>query len=138
LSACRFLITKITHFKLPFVNASYIYYSLAKVATKLEGYKTARSSYDKLAQLVVVPKWQEEIELGSLTIRSKPFSDKDTILPSCARCSMANPLISDKNGCFNCKHPFIISFMSFEVLPLVEFKPAQGISHSKVIELVNS
>jgi hypothetical protein len=35
LSACRFLITKITHYKLPFVNASYIYYSLAKVAAKL-------------------------------------------------------------------------------------------------------
>jgi intraflagellar transport protein 122 len=51
---------------------------------------------------------------------------------------MANPLISDKNSCFNCKHPFIISFMSFEVLPLIEFKPAQGLSHSKVIELANS
>ena len=73
-----------------------------------------------------------------MTIRSKPFSDKDTILPTCARCSMANPLISDKNACFNCKHPFIISFMSFEVLPLVEFKPQQGIPHSKVLELVNS
>lgn len=73
-----------------------------------------------------------------MTIRSKPFSDKDTILPTCARCSMANPLISDKNSCFNCKHPFIISFMSFEVLPLIEFKPAQGLSHSKVIELANS
>lgn len=35
LSACRFLITKITHYKLPYVNASYIYYSLAKVAAKL-------------------------------------------------------------------------------------------------------
>ena len=35
LSACRFLITKISNYKLPFVNASYIYYSLAKVATKL-------------------------------------------------------------------------------------------------------
>lgn len=52
-------------------------------------------------------------------VRSKPFSDKDAILPTCARCSMANPLISDKNSCFNCKHPFIISFMSFEVLPLI-------------------
>jgi hypothetical protein len=28
--------------------------------------------------------------------------------------------------------------MSFEVLPLVEFKPQQGIPHSKVLELVNS
>jgi intraflagellar transport protein 122 len=78
------------------------------------------------------------MELGSLTIRSKPFGDKDGILPICARCSMANPLISDKNSCFNCKHPFIVSFMSFEVLPLIEFKPAQNISHNKVLELVNS
>lgn len=28
--------------------------------------------------------------------------------------------------------------MSFEVLPLIEFKPAQNITHNKVIELVNS
>lgn len=35
LNACRFLITKISHYKLPQVNASYIYYSLAKVSAKL-------------------------------------------------------------------------------------------------------
>ncbi len=35
LNACRFLITKINHYKLPYVNASYIYYSLAKVASRL-------------------------------------------------------------------------------------------------------
>lgn len=51
---------------------------------------------------------------------------------------MANPIISDKNACFNCKHPFVISYMSFEALPLVEFKPGKGISHSKVIELINT
>lgn len=78
------------------------------------------------------------MELGSLAVRSKPFSDKDTILPTCARCSAANSIISDKNSCFNCKQPFIISFMSFETLPLVEFKPANGISHTRVVELINS
>lgn len=78
------------------------------------------------------------MELGSLTVRSKPFSDKDTILPTCARCSMANPIISDKNACFNCRHPFIISFMSFEVLPMIEFKPASGLTHTKVMDLLNS
>ena len=55
---CRFLITKINNYKLPFVNASYIFYSLAKVASKLEGYKTARACYEKLSQLIVNPKWQ--------------------------------------------------------------------------------
>lgn len=28
--------------------------------------------------------------------------------------------------------------MSFEVLPLIEFKPEQGLSHNKLMELVNS
>ena len=120
------------------INSSYIYYSLAKVSARLEGYKTARACYDKLSHLVVNSRWAEEMELGSLTVRSKPFSDKDTILPTCARCSMANPLISDKNSCFNCRQPFLISFMSFEVLPLIEFKPSQGVSHSRVIDLLNT
>lgn len=113
LNACRFLITKIHHLKLPQINASYVYYSLAKLSAKLEGYKTARACYDKLSHLVVNSRWAEEMELGCLTVRSKPFSDKDNILPICSRCSMTNPLIADRNTCFNCKHPFIISFISF-------------------------
>jgi hypothetical protein len=28
--------------------------------------------------------------------------------------------------------------MSFEVLPLIEFKPSKEISHGKIIELINS
>lgn len=57
LNACRFLITKVGHYKVPFINASYIYYSLAKVSAKLEGYKTARACYDKLSHLIVNSKW---------------------------------------------------------------------------------
>jgi|LakMenEpi03Aug12_release.lakeMendotaPanAssembly.Ray.scaffolds.fasta_scaffold1755995_1 hypothetical protein len=51
---------------------------------------------------------------------------------------MANPLISDKNACFNCRQPFFISFMSYEVLPLIEFRPAPGLAHAKVMDLLNS
>lgn len=57
LNACRFLITKIGQYKLPQINSSYIYYSLAKVSSRLEGYKTARACYDKLSHLVVNNKW---------------------------------------------------------------------------------
>lgn len=51
---------------------------------------------------------------------------------------MENPVISEKDNCFSCKHPFVMSFVSFEVLPLVEFKVEPGISHAKVMELLNS
>lgn len=34
LNGCRFLITKLGKYKVPYINASYIYYSLAKVSTK--------------------------------------------------------------------------------------------------------
>lgn len=138
LHACRFLISKLSHLKLPFINLSYVYYSLAKVSRLLEGYKTARSCYEKLAQLKVQNKWAEEIDLGSLLVRSKPYSDKQTILPICNRCLMENPVISEKDSCFSCKHPFVMSFVSFEVLPLVEFRVEAGISHAKVMELLNS
>ena len=57
LNACRFLITKIHQYKLDQINTSYIYYSLAKVSARLEGYKTARACYDKLSTLVVNSKW---------------------------------------------------------------------------------
>lgn len=59
LNACRFLISKLSTYKLPYINASYIYYSLAKVASKFEGYKTARACYDKLSHLIVNSKWAE-------------------------------------------------------------------------------
>lgn len=61
LNGCRFLITKLGKYKVPYINASYIYYSLAKVSTKFEGYKTARACYDKLSNLIVNNKWAEEM-----------------------------------------------------------------------------
>lgn len=57
--------------------------------------------------------------MGSLLVRSKPYSDKQAILPICNRCLMENPVISEKDSCFSCKHPFVMSYVSFEVLPLV-------------------
>ena len=80
--------------KLAHINLSYVYYSLAKVAKMLEGYKTARTCYERLMQLQVPKKWVEEVDLGSLLMRSKPYTDNETILPICNRCFMANPIIN--------------------------------------------
>lgn len=40
-------------------------------------YKLARHAYDKLQGLRIPTRFQESIELGSLTIRSKPFHDSE-------------------------------------------------------------
>lgn len=55
-------------------------YALAKQSRKLGAYKLARNSYEKLQELHVPSRFQESIELGSLTIRSKPFHDSEVCL----------------------------------------------------------
>lgn len=52
-------------------------YALAKQSRKLGAYKLARYSYEKLQELHVPSRFHESIELGSLTIRSKPFHDSE-------------------------------------------------------------
>lgn len=52
-------------------------YALAKQSQKLGAYKLARYSYEKLQELHIPSRFQESIELGSLTIRSKPFHDNE-------------------------------------------------------------
>lgn len=49
-----------------------------------------------------------------------------------------NPILANDDKCSTCYHSFIHSFLSFDVLPLVEFKLAANISHKKAMELINS
>lgn len=46
----------------------------------------------------------------------------------------SNAIISNMGRCASCLHEFINSFISFENLPLVEFKVDPKIPHSKVVE----
>ena len=52
-------------------------YAMAKQAKNLGGYKLARYAYEKLQALRVPLRFQEPIDLGSVTIRSKPFHDSE-------------------------------------------------------------
>ena len=92
----------------------------------LGAYKMARMAFDRLGNYRVPPSWQDAVDLTVLTIQSKPFSDKEEMLPYCYRCSSSNPLISTaRNGdcCVNCGHPFVRTFSTFDPLPLVQFAP---------------
>jgi hypothetical protein len=74
-----------------------------------------------------------------MTIRSKPYLDKDTTLPACYRCLGTNPLINMQGDkCTICHAAFIRSPISHDILPLIEFKPVSEIDEDKAIEVIKT
>ncbi|KAK1161520.1 hypothetical protein AOXY_G19089 [Acipenser oxyrinchus oxyrinchus] len=113
-------------------------YALAKQSKALGAYKLARHAYEKLQGHRIPARFQESLELGSLTARSKPFHDSEELVPMCYRCSTNNPLLNNQgNVCINCRQPFIFSASSYEVLPLVQFYLEEGISDEEAVALID-
>jgi len=119
------------------ISRVYILYALAKQAQNLGAYKLARMAYDKLQVLRVPPTWQHQIDLSCLAIRSKAYSDQDDLLPVCNWCMTTNPLLrSNLDSCVNCGHPFIRTFLGFDILPLVEFQPEPHIPMEDALKMI--
>jgi len=137
-NACRFILSKLGSRSPLGISKIYLYYALAKISKALEAFQTARIAYERLSSLRIPLEWVDEIETGNLLVRSKPFSDKETLYPVCDRCANPNQLISEDERCSACFHPFTRSFISFENLPLVEFKLDKGMTHRKFMELLNT
>ncbi|NXC35428.1 IF122 protein, partial [Campylorhamphus procurvoides] len=113
-------------------------FALAKQSKALGAYKLARHAYDKLQGLQIPARFQKSVELGSLTIRSKPFHDSEELVPLCYRCSTNNPLLNNLgNVCINCRQPFVFSASSYEVLHLVEFYLEDGITDEEAVALID-
>ncbi|NWT03940.1 IF122 protein, partial [Mionectes macconnelli] len=112
--------------------------ALAKQSKTLGAYKLARHAYEKLQGLHIPARFQKSFQLGSLTIRSKPFHDSEELLPLCYRCSTNNPLLNNLgNVCVNCRQPFVFSASSYEVLHLVEFCVEDGITDEEAVALID-
>jgi hypothetical protein len=69
--------------------------------------------------------------------------DNPELLPVCYRCGTSNPLLSPLtdsfsrgDSCASCGHPFVRSFLNFDVLPLVEFAPAAGITDEQALDMI--
>ncbi|XP_053172845.1 intraflagellar transport protein 122 homolog isoform X7 [Scomber japonicus] len=137
---CRFLLNNLTKDIPPGISKVNTLYALAKQSGKLGAYKLARYSYEKLQELHIPSRFQESIELGSLTIRSKPFHDSEDLIEGmmCYRCSTNNPLLNNQGSvCINCRQPFIYSASSYEVLPLVQFYLEEGIGDEEAVSLID-
>lgn len=121
------------------VSRVYVLYTAAKQGSTLGAYKLARFAFDELQQLRLPPSWTDQIDLSMMTIQSKPFSDKEELLPVCYRCSTTNQLLNTTgtgDRCVDCGHQFVRSFASFDTLPLVEFYLEDGLEDAEAIALL--
>jgi intraflagellar transport protein 122 len=85
----------------------------------------------------------DTVEIDKLIVQAKPVRDENELLPVCYRCGAVNPLLNPGTNkvakgdvCNSCCHPFIRSFLNFDLLPLVEFTPDHDISIEEAIELI--
>eukprot|EP00879_Flechtneria_rotunda_P020074 GHRR01021110.1.p1 GENE.GHRR01021110.1~~GHRR01021110.1.p1 ORF type:complete len:1138 (+),score=467.94 GHRR01021110.1:213-3626(+) len=110
---------------------------LARQARAQGAHKLARFAYSKLQALALPLAVAAEVELSSLVMRAKPFTDADALLPICYRCQATNALLNTQGDfCTNCGAPFLRSFSTFEILPLVEFELESGISDAEALSLL--
>uniref|UniRef100_A0A7S3GCF1 Intraflagellar transport protein 122 homolog n=1 Tax=Palpitomonas bilix TaxID=652834 RepID=A0A7S3GCF1_9EUKA len=138
---CRFILVKIDKEReVPYgISKVYVLFALAKQAKNLGAFKMARWAYEKLNLLKIPQHWIDQIDLANVTIRSKPFTDKEELLHVCYRCSTTNALLNGNkvnDMCSNCYHPFVRSYCSFEHLPVVEFLPNEDISDEEAEKLI--
>ncbi|KDO17556.1 hypothetical protein SPRG_16788 [Saprolegnia parasitica CBS 223.65] len=89
--------------------------------------------------------WRASCTSGSrrcaMVIQTKPYSDRDDLLPIDYRSSTTNPLLHPTSGgdvCVNSAHPFVRSFLSFDNLPLVEFAPTPDLSDDEAMALIDT
>ncbi len=118
-------------------------YTLARQSMVLGAFKLARHTYDRLSKLQLSTQRQQDIEHDMLIVQAKPVRDDPNHLPVCYRCGSTNPLLNPFTNkfakgdvCTNCGHPFVRSFISFDILPLVEFVPNPNISDEEAIDLI--
>ncbi|CAH2103760.1 unnamed protein product [Euphydryas editha] len=112
-----------------------LYLCLAKQAKVLNANTLARQMLDKILGLQIPSKFQEGVEL--LMLKSgggSSDSGEDEVVPLCWRCR--RHVKSFENHCPRCKHPLAYSLATHEVLPLVQFKPSEGISYEEATELI--
>uniref|UniRef100_A0A915PHM5 Intraflagellar transport protein 122 homolog n=1 Tax=Setaria digitata TaxID=48799 RepID=A0A915PHM5_9BILA len=114
-----------------------IFYTLMKQGQALGAYKLARYALEQLSYLKTPRRFEKLIEADAVMIRSKPFTDAEELLPMCYRCGTSNPLVGT-NECIHCRTQFILSFVSFEVLPLVEFVVSDDINLEEAQRLINA
>ncbi|PZC78495.1 hypothetical protein B5X24_HaOG202061, partial [Helicoverpa armigera] len=128
LNAARYILALIDTEPPSGVSMFCIYLCLSKQAKVLNANTLARQMLDKILGLQIPHKFQESVELLILKTRASTGveSRDDEVAPLCWRCRRhAPPLCASR--CPYCRHALAHSLATHEVLPLVQFEPAEGV-----------
>ncbi|KAM7541314.1 hypothetical protein Aperf_G00000023570 [Anoplocephala perfoliata] len=136
LNMARYLLQRIDKDEIEKISKVNILYTLAKHSRALKAFKLARFAFDRLQNMRISEPLRTMVELQSLAIRATPLSDSEDVNIHCYRCSSSYSILQNDNRCINCRAPFIFSFLSFEVLPLVEFIPDPELSAEQITEYI--
>ncbi|XP_049885903.1 intraflagellar transport protein 122 homolog [Pectinophora gossypiella] len=140
LNAARYILALLDGEPPPGVSMFCLYLCLAKQAKALNANSLARQMLDKILGFQIPQKFQESVELLMVKTRAGGGGGgiearDDDVAVLCWRCRRhAPPLCAAR--CPHCGHALAHSLATHEVLPLVEFEPAEGISMEEALELV--
>nr|XP_049708341.1 intraflagellar transport protein 122 homolog [Helicoverpa armigera] len=137
LNAARYILALIDTEPPSGVSMFCIYLCLSKQAKVLNANTLARQMLDKILGLQIPHKFQESVELLILKTRASTGveSRDDEVAPLCWRCRRhAPPLCASR--CPYCRHALAHSLATHEVLPLVQFEPAEGITYEEALDLI--
>ncbi|XP_077301549.1 intraflagellar transport protein 122 homolog [Arctopsyche grandis] len=112
-----------------------VYLCLAKQGRLLGANKLARQMLDKIQNLKVPFKIQENVEVLTLLSRAG-LNDSNEVTPLCYRCSHHFTPLS--TVCNYCGHNLYHSFLTFEILPLVAFTIEDDITVEEALQLIES
>ncbi|CAF0939310.1 unnamed protein product [Adineta ricciae] len=115
-------------------------YAACKIAKNLNANKFSRQMIYLMRDLTFTHNLgskRVEIEQLALEMEARTFTDDHDLLPLCYRCSHHNELLNARgNSCSSCGSPFVLSFLSFDVLPLVEFILPSDINDEDALNLL--
>ncbi|XP_041987643.1 intraflagellar transport protein 122 homolog [Aricia agestis] len=134
LNATRYVLASIEE-PPPGVSMFCLYLCMAKQAKAFNANMLARQMLDKILGLQIPQKFQESVELLILKSGCGGTAGDDDVTPLCWRCRRHTPPLSTQ--CARCRHMLAHSLATYEVLPLVQFEPAEGIPYEEAVELIN-
>ncbi|CDS40401.1 intraflagellar transport protein 122 [Echinococcus multilocularis] len=136
LNMARYLLNRMGKDEIEGISKVNILCTLAKNSSTLHAFKLARCAFDRLQTLRIKEPLRRIVELQTLAIRATPLQDSEDVTIVCYRCSNTTSMLQSDNRCINCKAPFIYSFLSFDILPLVEFIPDPELTEEEVAECI--
>ncbi|XP_037937685.1 intraflagellar transport protein 122 homolog [Teleopsis dalmanni] len=114
-----------------------VLFTLAKQAKFLHANKLCLVVNKRLQSLKPPAGIQEQIDVNYLNSKAckSGFNDPEELLPLCYKCSNYSQHLNG-NCCPTCKQDYLFSFISFEILPLVQFYPEVDITDAEAERLL--